>query len=127
VAQVGLDAADRARIIAHEQTLRRMSATGHGEHALPVDAWPTDTFFGDRRDLHFNGEAIELRHQPAAHTDGDIVVWFRKSDVVVAGDVYLTTIYPVVDLSQGAHVNGVIAALNQIIEITVPNPGAHLN
>jgi cyclase len=58
--------------------------------------------------------------QPSAHTDGDILVFFRKSDVVVAGDVFVTTSYPVVDTSRGGSVQGVIDALNAIIELTVP-------
>ena len=48
------------------------------------------------------------------------MVFFRKSDVLVAGDLFLTTTLPVIDVAQGGHINGVIAALNRILDITVP-------
>jgi cyclase len=59
-------------------------------------------------------------HQPAAHTDGDSIVFFRKSDVVVAGDVFVTTTFPLINLAQGGSFNGIIDALNRIIDLTVP-------
>jgi glyoxylase-like metal-dependent hydrolase (beta-lactamase superfamily II) len=61
-----------------------------------------------------------MLYQPNAHTDGDVIVYFRKSDVVVTGDVYINTTFPVINLQQGGSLNGIIAALNRIIEITVP-------
>ena len=82
--------------------------------------WPTDTFFTARNDLYFNGEAVQMLHQPNAHTDGDVIVYFRKSDVIVAGDVYVNTTFPVINLQQGGSLDGIVAALNRIIEITVP-------
>ncbi len=51
----------------------------------------------DDKEIFFNNEAIQLLHQPAAHTDGDVVVFFRRSDVVATGDLFTTTGYPVVD------------------------------
>jgi glyoxylase-like metal-dependent hydrolase (beta-lactamase superfamily II) len=76
--------------------------------------------FVPRKDLYFNGEAIEILHQPAAHTDGDSLVFFRRTDVVSTGDVFTTTGYPVIRPEDGGSIDGVIAALNRIIEITVP-------
>jgi cyclase len=70
--------------------------------------------------MFFNGEAIQMLYQPNAHTDGDIIVYFRKSDVVVTGDVYINTTFPVINVQQGGSLNGIIAALNRIVEITVP-------
>jgi glyoxylase-like metal-dependent hydrolase (beta-lactamase superfamily II) len=86
----------------------------------PSAAWPTDTFFTRRNDLFFNGEAVQMLHQPNAHTDGDTIVYFRKSDVIVAGDVYINTTFPVINLQQGGSYDGVVAAVNRIIELTVP-------
>jgi cyclase len=83
-------------------------------------ALPTDTFFTKRFDLYFDGEAVQLLHQPNAHTDGDVIVYFRKSDVIASGDVYVNTTFPVINLEQGGSLNGIVAALNRIIEITVP-------
>ena len=107
-------------IIAHENVLNRMSGQVAGETARPEGAWPTDTFFGASTEVFFNGEGVQVVHQPAAHTDGDSIVFFRRSDVIVAGDVFLTTGYPVVDRARGGSINGVIAALNQIIRLAIP-------
>ena len=84
------------------------------------DAPPTDTFFVAQKDLYFNGEAVQLFHEPAAHTDGDSIVYFRKSDVISAGDVFVTTTYPLIDEQSVGNIEGIIAALNRIIEIAVP-------
>ena len=70
-----------------------------------------------------NDEAIEIFYQPAAHSDADSFVLFRKSDVVVAGDIMDTTRFPVIDVAKGGSVQGEIDALNQLIELTVvPGP-----
>jgi len=97
-----------------------MSLDEGSQPVAPAAAWPTDTFFINRNDLFFNGEAVQMLYQPNAHTDGDIIVYFRKSDVVVTGDVYINTTFPVINVQQGGSINGIIAALNRIIEITVP-------
>ena len=110
--------ADRgAAIVAHENVLLRMS---QADPAPPFRAWPTDTFFVERKDLYFNGEPIQLFHQPNAHTDGDVFVHFRRSDVISAGDIFVTTSYPLIDAAAGGHINGIIDGLNRIIAIAVP-------
>src|SRR5207244_11963894 len=63
---------------------------------------------------------IQLLHVPSAHTDGDVMVFFRKSDVISTGDIFVTTSYPVIDAASGGTINGVIAGLNRIIAITIP-------
>jgi glyoxylase-like metal-dependent hydrolase (beta-lactamase superfamily II) len=57
---------------------------------------------------------------PAAHADGDVLVVFRRSDVVSAGDVYTPDRYPVIDVKRGGSINGLVNALNQLLRITVP-------
>jgi glyoxylase-like metal-dependent hydrolase (beta-lactamase superfamily II) len=109
-----------AAILAHERILDRMSAPTGKHSPLPVGAWPTDTYLGGLKDVFFNGEAVQLFHQPAAHADADSVVFFRKSDVVVAGDLLITTGYPVIDAGRGGTFTGVLDALNRIIDLTVP-------
>jgi len=116
-AQVGQDAASQANILAHENTQIHM---GEVKPALPFIAMPTDTFFTEAKDLFFNGEAVQILHQPAAHTDGDVIVFFRKSDVIVAGDVYINTTFPIVQIDQGGSFQGIIDALNRVIDLTVP-------
>ena len=109
-----------ASILAHENVLKRMSAPTGERAPTPTDAWPTNTYFGARKELFFNGESIVILHQPSAHTDGDSLVYFRRSDVVSAGDLFLTTGYPVVDSKWGGSIQGIIAALNAILELTIP-------
>jgi glyoxylase-like metal-dependent hydrolase (beta-lactamase superfamily II) len=115
--QVNRNAGDFAQILAHENVEARMVKT---QPALPQAAMPTDTFFADEFDLFFNGEAIQVFHQKNAHSDGDVLVFFRKSDVLVAGDTFVTTTFPRIDRRQGGSLDGMLASLNQILDITVP-------
>jgi glyoxylase-like metal-dependent hydrolase (beta-lactamase superfamily II) len=117
-------AGGRAPILAEEHVQTSMTAP-HGEQApYPVGAWPTVTYSSDlmetQKDLYFNGEAIVTTYQPNAFSDGDSVVFFRRSDVVVAGEVYDPSRFPRIDLEKGGSIQGVIDALNRIIGITVP-------
>lgn len=116
-AQVGQEAAGQAMLFAHENTQLRM---GQLKPPLPFVGMPTETFFTGQKDIFFNGEAVQMFHQSAAHTDGDIVVFFRRSDVIVAGDVYVNTSFPIVQAGQGGSFQGVIDSLNRIIGLTVP-------
>jgi glyoxylase-like metal-dependent hydrolase (beta-lactamase superfamily II) len=111
------DASTGAAIVAHEQVLLAMSAA-----KLPFGGLPTESFFADVYKLssHFNGEGVQLIHMPNAHTDGDVVVWFRGSDVISTGDVFVTTSYPYIDLEHGGQVNGIIDALNAILDLAFP-------
>jgi glyoxylase-like metal-dependent hydrolase (beta-lactamase superfamily II) len=108
------------QIVAHENVLRRMSAPAGVQPPFGEALWPTDTFAGLRKEIFFNNEPVIVMHQPAAHTDGDSLVFFRRSDVVSTGDVFQTTGYPVIDIEQGGTLSGVIDALNNILDITVP-------
>jgi cyclase len=87
---------------------------------MPAKAWPSDTYFTKEKKLFFNGEAVLLSHIPAAHTDGDTMVYFRRSDVISAGDLYVTTSYPIIDLQRGGNIQGILEALNRMIDISVP-------
>ena len=105
--------------IAHENVLNRMTSEQNGRTAYPHDAWPTDAYFSKERDIYFNDEAIEIIHAPSAHSDGDSIVHFRKSDVIVAGDLFTTTNFPLVDATRGGSYQGVLNALNKMIDIAV--------
>lgn len=106
-----------AELIAHENVMLAMAVA---DPAIPFEQWPTEVYLGDHYDLYFNDEPIELLHQPRAHTNGDTMVFFRKSDVISTGDIYVTEAYPFIDESNRGHINGIIDGLNQIIRITVP-------
>ena len=107
-------------IAAHEAVLGRLSAPTGMTAPVGSDAWPTETFYTAYHDIYFNGEGIQMLHAPRAATDGDSMVYFRRSDVIAAGDVFQTTTYPMIDLEAGGTINGVIDALNRILEITIP-------
>ena len=109
-----------ARIIAHENTLNRMSGTAEGETEQPQEMLPTSTFFTEKKEIYFNGEPIEILSQPTAHTDGDVMVFFRGSDVIAAGDLFSTASYPILDEKRGGGIQGHLDALNRILDITVP-------
>src|SRR6187402_1387279 len=115
--QAGQASANFAQIIAHENTGNRL---GEQKPPLPVHATPAETFFGNQHEFFFNDEAVQFIHVPNAHTDGDVMVFFRKSDVLVAGDAFNTLSFPVVDMEDGGSLNGVVKTLNQILDITVP-------
>ncbi|HEY3515501.1 MAG TPA: MBL fold metallo-hydrolase [Gammaproteobacteria bacterium] len=108
-----------AAIVAHENVLLRLSSDT-GPQALPSGGWPTSTFFGGKKELFYNGEGIEIIHVPAAHTDGDSVVFFRRSDVISAGDVFVTTSYPFIDTASGGSYQGFVAALEKLVDIIIP-------
>jgi glyoxylase-like metal-dependent hydrolase (beta-lactamase superfamily II) len=114
------DAAKGAQIIAHINAYKRMSSRVNGQFATQPAAWPTSTFLGDDKKLYFNGEGVHIIHQPNAHTDGDSIVFFRKSDVISAGDLFVTEGYPFIDLNSGGNVQGIVAGLNRIIDMCIP-------
>jgi len=109
-----------AMVFAHEQMLLRMSAPTGVTPPEPFALWPTSTFFTRERTFSFNDEPIEMLHQPAAHTDADLIVFFRRSDVLAVGDIINAPQYPVFDTSRGGSIRGVLDGLNEIIRITVP-------
>jgi glyoxylase-like metal-dependent hydrolase (beta-lactamase superfamily II) len=117
----GLANGGAAAVLASEGVLRRMSAPTGETAPFPTAAWPTETFDGRRSYMYLNGEGIETLHQPAAHTDADSVVFFRKTDVVMAGDVLDATRFPVIDIARGGSVQGEIDALNKLVELAIPS------
>jgi len=116
---VGAGAGVGAGIIAHENVLTRMSAPTGKSAPYPTTAWPTDTFVSKQKELFFNGEAIQTIYKPG-HSDADSIVYFRRSDVIVAGELFNTETYPVIDLGKGGSIKGVLAGLNDMLDIAIP-------
>jgi cyclase len=115
------DSAEGAAILAHENVLTRLAAGGsEGQSALPADALPTDTYFEEFYKLshYFNGEGVQLLHMPKAHTDGDSIVFFRGTDVIALGDIMSSGSYPVIDVAKGGTINGIVDALNRVIDMS---------
>src|SRR5438876_505447 len=107
--------------MAQYNVYNRMAAETRGSKpVVPNKLWPNDEYFVPQKDFSFNGEAVVIYHMPAAHTDGDSVVLFRGSNVLSVGDIFTPDRYPVIDLQNGGSVQGLINALNRILQITVP-------
>ncbi len=112
-----------AAILAHDSILQRMSAPTGKASPFPGDALPTEAFYPKRYTLRMNDEGIEVLYQPAAHSNADSFVFFRGSDVVVAGDVLDKNRFPVIDIANGGSIQGEIDALNKLIELSIaPTP-----
>jgi glyoxylase-like metal-dependent hydrolase (beta-lactamase superfamily II) len=99
-----------------------MSGTLGKEKPLDTGLWPANTFFNGKKEIYLNGEAIEVLYQPAAHTDGDVIVFFRRSDVVSTGDIFVMDTFPMIDRARGGTIDGLIAAVNTILDIVIPAP-----
>ena len=108
------------RIIAHETTLNRMNGSVKGETEAPADALPTSVFIGEKKKIYFNGEPIEIIANPGGTSDGDVMVFFRGSDVIASGDLFRPDSYPTIDVRRGGTVQGVLDGLNRILDITIP-------
>ena len=105
-----------APVFAHENVVNWLSGRGTAAAALP-----TDSYFVKQKDMFVNGEAVQLLHARAAHSDGDTMVFFRRSDVISTGDVFTPDRYPVIDLARGGSIDGLLAGLNYILELAVPD------
>ena len=108
----------RVFIIAHSSLLDRMSDR-NAKPPVPDAALPNDTYSGPQKNMAFNGEAIQIFHQPAT-TDGDSIVLFRRADVISTGDIFDPTSYPIIDLKSGGSLQGVLEGLNRLKQMTIP-------
>ena len=120
LAKLGRGPGPRPRIIAHENVLNRMTQRVPNQPPVPDEALPDDEYGTPQKDLFFNGEAVVIYHMPRAHTDGDSIVFFRRSDVVSVGDIFTPDQWPAIDLARGGSVEGTLDALNYILTLTVP-------
>ena len=109
-----------ATIVAHENVLRAMSEAAEGKADTNADKLPTTTFFQGQKEIFFNEEPVIVMFEPAAHTNGDSMVFFRRSDVIATGDIFNMNSYPVIDVEKGGNIQGVIKALNVVLDITIP-------
>jgi len=111
------DSSEGATVLAHENVLNRMVGLD-----MPFAALPTETYFtADYKvSTFFNEEGVQIFHAPNATTDGDSYVFFRASDVIVAGDLFNMDTFPLIDLESGGSINGVIAGLNAILKLAIP-------
>jgi glyoxylase-like metal-dependent hydrolase (beta-lactamase superfamily II) len=119
---VGGYAPSGAAIFAREELLARLSETKPGQKPTPSGMLPTDTYSLPQMKFNnfVNGEGIMLYHAPHATTNGDTIVFFRGSDVIVTGDLFRQDTYPVIDVDKGGTIQGVLDALNHILDLSIP-------
>jgi cyclase len=109
-----------AAVLAHENVLFRVSAPTGEQADFPSETWPSETYTQKARSIYLNGDGIQVFYQPGAHSDGDSIVLFRRSDVIVTGDIFDMTRFPVIDLEKGGSIQGEINALNRLVEMAIP-------
>ena len=114
-------AASEPVVVAHENVLARLS-----DEAVPTAGLPTLTYFGSLMKVSqwLNGDGIELLHLPAAITDGDSIVHFRRADVISTGAIFDITRYPGIDVAKGGSIQGEVAALNRLLDLVIADAGS---
>jgi cyclase len=115
-----------ATIVAHDNVRERMSkeqvnpTNKNVTPPRPEEAWPVITF-SEKLNFYLNQEDIELVHVNPAHTDGDVVVHFKKANVFHMGDMFVTYGYPYIDYGNGGSINGFISSLDAILAMMDDN------
>ena len=108
-------------IIAHKNVRTRLATVSYtafspqGVGPSPKVALPIITF-DQSLSLHFNNEEIKAMHYPNGHTDGDAVIYFKKSNVVHTGDNYFAGMFPFVDLKNGGNIENLPGIIGRIID-----------
>ena len=109
-----------AILVAHDNVRLRLSSEQFNEifqrttPPSPPGALPVVTF-ADAVTFHWNGDTVRAFHVEHAHTDGDVVVSFEKANVVHMGDLFFNGRYPVIDISSGGGVEGIIAGVDRVL------------
>jgi glyoxylase-like metal-dependent hydrolase (beta-lactamase superfamily II) len=109
-----------ATLVAHENVMLRLFELERAEDPFPPEGVPRSVYFLPFKDLFFNDEPVFIMHEPNAHTDGDSIVLFRKSDTIAVGDLFVPGEYPVIEVERGGNVQGLIAALDHSLDLAVP-------
>jgi glyoxylase-like metal-dependent hydrolase (beta-lactamase superfamily II) len=111
----------RATILSHENVLQRMSVPKNRDDKVwPTGNWPTETFTSRYRSFYLNDEAVQVIRQLGAVSDGDVMVHFRKADVIAVGDIIDLRHFPVISSADGGSIRGELEALNRLLDLTVP-------
>ena len=106
-------------LLSRDELRARLAVPGRGGPP-PAAALPMVTY-RDRVTIHMDGEDIQLIPVPAAHTDGDTMVYFPKADVIMTGDFYRSIQYPNIDRANGGSLQGMLNGLAQIVSLAGPN------
>ena len=109
-----------AEVVAREEVLLRMSAPSGEQAPFATALWPTETYTQRVKSMYVNDDGIQIMHMPSAHSDGDSVVFFRRADVIAAGDIIDFRRFPVIDRVRGGSTQGEIDALNRLLVLAIP-------
>jgi cyclase len=109
---------NEADLIGTSQLLALM--TEMGREKIAAERWPPSVFSGRQKDLYSNDEPVVVIRVADAVTEGDAIVWFRKSDVVATGPLFNQASFPFIDVAHGGTINGIIEGLNTLLDIMVP-------
>jgi len=116
IADDAFSVAPTAAILAHENVLLRLAS----ENALPYEDWPTETYTSRLRSMYINNDGVQVIRSIGAHSDADSMVLFRRADVIATGDVLDLRHFPVIDTQNGGSIQGELAALNHLLDLTIP-------
>jgi len=105
-----------ASILMHDNVLQKLMAANPSS----MLAYYTKSFTGSQYSMYLNGDGIQIIHEPGAHSDGDAIVFFRRADVIMTGDIVDLTRFPRIDVAKGGSIQGEIAALNHLLKLVVP-------
>lgn len=110
-----------ASLVAHENVMLHLTALSQEQrNPFPGPGIPRDAYILPLKDIFFNDEPVFIMHEPNAHSDGDSIVLFRKSDTIAVGDIFTPGEYPIIDVERGGSVNGLLRALNHVLDLAVP-------
>jgi len=110
-------------IVSHDKVRERLVTGSYikafGMNSPPANkaALPVLTFSEDMH-FHINGDSVHAVHVPSAHTDGDSIIFFKKANVVHAGDVFFNGFYPFIDAANGGSLRGTITAVDAMLAAT---------
>src|SRR4029434_8091798 len=102
-------------VLAHENVLHRMSAPTGKQSPFPTKMWPTETFTSRFHPMYINDDAVQVIRETGAHSDSDVIVLFRKAEVVVTGDIVDLRQFPVIDRAKGGSIQRELQALNRLL------------
>jgi glyoxylase-like metal-dependent hydrolase (beta-lactamase superfamily II) len=112
-----------AIIVSHENSRKRLESeqfielVGRRTEAYPKDGLPKITF-KNSMSFHYNEEIINIFHVDRAHTDGDAIIHFSKSNVLHMGDVFVRYVFPFIDEPNGGNINGMIRTLDKAADLS---------
>jgi glyoxylase-like metal-dependent hydrolase (beta-lactamase superfamily II) len=110
-----------ATLVAHENVMLRLTELSRAARdPFPGAGIPHDVYILPFKDIYFNGEPVFIMHEPNAHSDGDSIVLFRRSDTIAVGDLFTPGEYPVIDVAGGGSVQGLLRGLNHVLDLAVP-------